>query len=672
MSSARESRFVDLLHLERWIDERRIDPNLASWLVILIVSAAILLPGLNATRFWDQDEGYYASVAYEMHQRDDWIVPTFNGELFAHKPPMMYWGMRAGFHLFGVNEFGGRFFGAIAGVITILVTYRLASKLFDSAVGILAALGLATCILFSMVARSATADTYLCMFTVLALHHWVCAYRKDLDRTVADRLHGVAWKDWFVVYSYLGFAVLTKGPIGFLFPTAVIGLFLLMEKAFEHQTQATFQPDRRVGMTRAIRRRGSGFNQPEYRSADAMPLRFFGVQPGLFGTWLPTARLHALGRILDPLSFLRTCLAMKLWVALLALAWTAVPWFILVEWKSNGLFLEEFIGVHHWGRFHQAMDNHRGSILYYPAVCLVGLFPWSSFAIPTTIHWLRSPTPSSDRSPLRFVTAWILVYLGIFSFASTKLPNYVLPAYPALLMVIAYYFKDSIVRDRTHRRWQIAGWLFFSLVGVTLVAFLSLVPRLEISGRPLLDLLEIAPSAQSAIGSLWLIGVPIAILGMFGLYLVWNAKPRMAIVCFISASIAFTSLLWQYGARIVDRLQAPQLAAAQLHAAGLSSGIRLTAINLFRPSMVFYLGNPIHFETDRSIRENHYGVPSSTSEYLILGDHDWEQLHERFGNDYRVIMQLPNFPEKGNLLVVSNAPSSQSLASRSTNSKSIR
>lgn len=667
MSSARESRFVAPLHVERWID-----PNLASWLVILTVSAAILLPSLNATRFWDQDEGYYASVALEMHQRDDWIVPTFNGELFAHKPPVMYWGMRAGFLLFGVNEFGARFFSAIAGIITILVTYRLASKLFDSAVGILAALGLATCILFSMVARSATADTYLCMFTVLALHHWVCAYSKDLDRTVAERLHGIVWKDWFVVYSYLGFAILTKGPIGFLFPAAVIGLFLLMEKESEHQTQGMFQPHPRFRISLSILRRVAGFNQPEHRSANALPLRLFGVQRGLLGTWLPVARLYEILRIVDPRSFLRTCLAMRLWVALFALSWTAAPWFILVEWKSQGLFLEEFIGVHHWGRFHQAMDNHRGSILYYPAVCLVGLFPWSSFAIPTTIHWLRSPTPTFDRRALRFVTAWILVYMGIFSFASTKLPNYVLPAYPALLMVIAYYFKDSVVRERIHRRWQIAGWLFFSLVGVALVGFLGLVPRLEISGRPLLDQFEISSSAQSAIGSLWLIGVPIAILGVFGLYLVWNAKPQMATVCFLSASIAFTSLLWQYGARIVDRLQTPQLAAAQLEALGGSSGVRLTAINLFRPSMVFYFGNPIHFETDRSIRDNHYEVSSSNSEYLILCDEDWEQLHERFGDDYRVIMQLPNFPENGNLLVVSNAPSSQSLADRSTDSKSIR
>ena len=67
----------------------------------------LLRPG--NTHLWDQDEGYYAAAAAEMHGRNDWITPTFNGKLFAHKPPMMYWGMMIGFQTFGVSELGARF-----------------------------------------------------------------------------------------------------------------------------------------------------------------------------------------------------------------------------------------------------------------------------------------------------------------------------------------------------------------------------------------------------------------------------------------------------------------------------------------------------------------------------------------------------------------------------------
>jgi len=52
----------------------------------MTVCGVVLWLGLGTTHFWDQDEGYYASVAREMFDRQDWIVPTFNQELFAHKP----------------------------------------------------------------------------------------------------------------------------------------------------------------------------------------------------------------------------------------------------------------------------------------------------------------------------------------------------------------------------------------------------------------------------------------------------------------------------------------------------------------------------------------------------------------------------------------------------------
>src|SRR4030042_5021562 len=33
----------------------------------------------------------YAEVAKEMIQSGDWVVPRFNGEIFLHKPPLLFW-----------------------------------------------------------------------------------------------------------------------------------------------------------------------------------------------------------------------------------------------------------------------------------------------------------------------------------------------------------------------------------------------------------------------------------------------------------------------------------------------------------------------------------------------------------------------------------------------------
>ena len=62
---------------------------------IAAVAVAVFFVNLGATRFWDQDEAFFARTAVEMQQRHDWVVPYFNDELFAHKPPLMYWMMRS-------------------------------------------------------------------------------------------------------------------------------------------------------------------------------------------------------------------------------------------------------------------------------------------------------------------------------------------------------------------------------------------------------------------------------------------------------------------------------------------------------------------------------------------------------------------------------------------------
>jgi len=97
---------------------------------IALAAIVICFTNLGATRLWDQDEAYFARCAVEMHQHGEWVVPYFNDELFAHKPPFMFWMMRLGFELFGVNEFGARFFSAVFGLANALLVYHLGRRLF--------------------------------------------------------------------------------------------------------------------------------------------------------------------------------------------------------------------------------------------------------------------------------------------------------------------------------------------------------------------------------------------------------------------------------------------------------------------------------------------------------------------------------------------------------------
>ena len=78
---------------------------------IVLVSAIasfVMLLNLGGPRLWDRDETRNGGAAREMLARHDWVVPTFNAELRAHKPVLLYWGIMSSYLVFGVNEFAAR------------------------------------------------------------------------------------------------------------------------------------------------------------------------------------------------------------------------------------------------------------------------------------------------------------------------------------------------------------------------------------------------------------------------------------------------------------------------------------------------------------------------------------------------------------------------------------
>ncbi|MDP9230538.1 MAG: hypothetical protein M3O67_07690, partial [Bacteroidota bacterium] len=48
---------------------------------LLGLSVLLFFPGLGKVPLWIYDEVRNAECAREMYERNDWIVPTFNGEL---------------------------------------------------------------------------------------------------------------------------------------------------------------------------------------------------------------------------------------------------------------------------------------------------------------------------------------------------------------------------------------------------------------------------------------------------------------------------------------------------------------------------------------------------------------------------------------------------------------
>ena len=71
---------------------------------IAAAAGVIFFTNLGGPALFDMDEALYADLRREMLERRDPIEPTFNGEMFPEKPPLMFWTMMAGFEIFGTGK----------------------------------------------------------------------------------------------------------------------------------------------------------------------------------------------------------------------------------------------------------------------------------------------------------------------------------------------------------------------------------------------------------------------------------------------------------------------------------------------------------------------------------------------------------------------------------------
>ncbi len=187
-------------------------PMFRSYLVrtALLAIAICLLhcAGNNSLPLIDRDEPRFAEATREMLQRNDWVVPYFNGHYRFDKPPLIYWMQAASVQVFGENEFAVRFPSAVCAALTALVLALWGARWRGPATGWRAALIFSLCAQVFMHARASVADMPMVLaFTLAAWCLWLTG--EGVRRACAG----------FWVALALGF--LAKGPIAWL-PLAAI------------------------------------------------------------------------------------------------------------------------------------------------------------------------------------------------------------------------------------------------------------------------------------------------------------------------------------------------------------------------------------------------------------------------------------------------------------------
>jgi 4-amino-4-deoxy-L-arabinose transferase-like glycosyltransferase len=166
------------------------------------------------------------------------------------------------------------------------------------------------------------------------------------------------------------------------------------------------------------------------------------LSKGLVGIVFPAAALGLaclLRRDLSPLGRMEWGRGLAVFLAI------AAPWFVLVS-MANPEFARFFFVHEHFERFLSTVHRRSEPWWYFIPIIFAGFLPWM-FALPAAIHraWLEESGLERFR-PMRFALLWSGFVLLFFSASGSKLPAYVLPAFPPLALVLGRYLVNADTR----------------------------------------------------------------------------------------------------------------------------------------------------------------------------------------------------------------------------------
>ncbi|CRI55271.1 glycosyltransferase [Pseudomonas sp. CCOS 191] len=176
--------------------------------------------GLGDVPLLSTNEARRAVSVREMYASGEWLLPRMNGEPYLTKPPLFNWLALLPTSLLGsANEWAVRLPSAILGLLLLLGTYLLGTRIGGRATGYFACLFLAANAGFSLLARRAEIEMTLaafCGFAIIFAWHYL--------------FHDPSKRWSRLSHACLGGALLTKGPVALLLVTLPIGTYYLVTR----------------------------------------------------------------------------------------------------------------------------------------------------------------------------------------------------------------------------------------------------------------------------------------------------------------------------------------------------------------------------------------------------------------------------------------------------------
>ncbi len=203
--------------------------RLLNAVIILVSGIIIFILGLGNTGLVDETPPLFAAAARAMSESGDWITPKVNGMFRFDKPPLIYW-LMGFFYLLPKNEIWDSFGTLSARLPSALGSLFLMLMIGDTLfcwpqksnrqflTPIVASLAFALSPIIIIWSRTAVSDALLTgTLGISLLLFWRRMASDNNDQCIS------AW-------VFLGFAILTKGPVAFVLALLTITSFLFSQK----------------------------------------------------------------------------------------------------------------------------------------------------------------------------------------------------------------------------------------------------------------------------------------------------------------------------------------------------------------------------------------------------------------------------------------------------------
>ena len=257
-----------------------------------------------------------------------------------------------------------------------------------------------------------------------------------------------------------------------------------------------------------------------------------------------------------------------LWGLALFLAMVG-PWLFLISRATEGAFLSESLGHDFLGKLMGAQEGHGVPPGAYTLLLALTFWPGSLFLAGGLLRGWRERAQPAER----FLLAWAVPFWIALELIPTKLPHYLLPAYPAFALLAA----AALVKGVKRPLWlDAASGLLWAAASLALAAMLIAAPMALGHG------LSVAGVTAAAI---------ILLMGGRLLYRYWRQPrpaPGMAARAAILALLALAPAAAFVGPSL-DRLWLSR-SAADLVRANTAPNAAIAVSGYDEPSLVFLLG----------------------------------------------------------------------------------